>query len=421
MPRAMRPLLAAATLLVLRAPAAFATNGYFVHGCGTQYKALAGAGAALSLSTLGAATNPAAMAFLGTQLDLGCALFDPVRDYSVAGTPSGAPGTFGLAPGKVESGSADLAIPHLGVNWQLGASTTLGLSLYGNGAMNSDYSQATFGAGDTGVDLTQMFLAPTCTYKLAEGHAVGITPILAYQRFEARGVGSFAGFSSDPAHLSDNGVSASYGGGIRFGYLGQFSPYLAVGAALQTRVWMTAFDEYRGLFAGQGAFDIPTNFVAGIALKPFPAMDIAADVQQVRYAHVKSVGNPLLPNLQQALLGDDSGAGFGWKNMNIYKLGVQLRTAGRFIWRAGYSYGEQPIPPAEVLFNILLPGVIEQHATFGFSKLFGRGAELSFALMRAFSNELTGPNALEAPGQQSITLRMDAWEYELGLGYCFGK
>ena len=55
-------LLAAAALL---ATPALATNGYCSDGYGTQHKGLAGAGAALPLSSLSTATNPAAAAFLG--------------------------------------------------------------------------------------------------------------------------------------------------------------------------------------------------------------------------------------------------------------------------------------------------------------------------------------------------------------------
>ena len=45
-----------------------ATNGYFSHGYGIKYKGLAGAGAALHLGPMAAATNPGAMVFLGTVL-----------------------------------------------------------------------------------------------------------------------------------------------------------------------------------------------------------------------------------------------------------------------------------------------------------------------------------------------------------------
>ena len=91
--------------LAVGVPPALATNGYFSHGYGTHYKGIAGAGVALPLDTMAAATNPAAMAFLGPRWDLGLAIFNPNRSYGVDGAPSGFPGTFGLTPGLFESGS----------------------------------------------------------------------------------------------------------------------------------------------------------------------------------------------------------------------------------------------------------------------------------------------------------------------------
>ncbi len=58
------------------------TNGYFAHGTGIKTRALAGAGAALPLDTMAAATNPAGMVFIGNQFDVGTILFHPDRGYS---------------------------------------------------------------------------------------------------------------------------------------------------------------------------------------------------------------------------------------------------------------------------------------------------------------------------------------------------
>jgi long-chain fatty acid transport protein len=66
---------------------------------------------------------------------------------------------------------------------------------------------------------------------------------------------------------------------------------------------------------------------------------------------------------------------------------------------------------------LLAPGVIEQHVTFGFSKLVNGSQEISLALTRAFSKEVTGPNPLEVPGLQSIELRMDQWDLELSWSF----
>jgi long-chain fatty acid transport protein len=51
--------------------------------------------------------------------------------------------------------------------------------------MNTNYDAPVFYAGRTGVNLTQMFVAPTFTIKVGRVHAFGISPILCLQRFQA--------------------------------------------------------------------------------------------------------------------------------------------------------------------------------------------------------------------------------------------
>lgn len=289
--------IAASLVLAGAASPALATNGYFSHGHGTHYKGRAGAGVALHLDGLAPATNPAAVAFLGPRFDASLALFNPNRSYDVMGNPSGYPGTFGLTPGEVESGSRYLPVPAFGATSSAGAHGAFGLAPYGNGGMNTDWPTATFHAGEpTGVNLSQMFLAPTHAVRIAQKHAVGVTPLGAVQWFKAEGVGSFAPLSSGPMMLSNNGNSYSSGGGLRVGYLGEWTKNFSVGASYQTKVSMSRFDRFAGLFAEQGGFDIPANCVAGIAIKPTESVDIAVDVQQVLYSGVAWVSNPLLPN-----------------------------------------------------------------------------------------------------------------------------
>src|SRR5206468_1219565 len=121
----------------------------------------------------------------------------------------------------------------------------------------------------TGVDLAQMFIAPTVAFKIVEGQAIGASAIAAFQRFKAQGLQAFAGFSSSPANLTNNGYDSSWGYGGRFGYLGEFG-VVSIGASYQTKVSMGKFDQYAGLFAGQGGFDIPATWTAGVAIRPIP-------------------------------------------------------------------------------------------------------------------------------------------------------
>lgn len=398
----------------------YATNGYFSDGYSTKNKGLAGAGVALPQDALAASVNPAGMVFVGNRIDLGLALFNPNREYTVTGNPSGFPGTFGLTPGTVESDSKWFLVPSLGANWMLNQNNSIGISIFGNGGMNTDYGTSTFhGSSPTGVDLMQLFVTPTYAIKLHPKHAVGISAVLAYQRFEAKGLQAFAGFSSDASKLTNNDHESSYGFGGRIGYTGEVLPSLYLGGSYQTKVYMSELDDYKGLFAEQGNFDIPANWTIGLAYKATPALTFVFDVQEIYYSDVKSINNPLLPNIMTSRLGDDNGAGFGWKDMTIYKIGAQWQSSKDWTWRAGYSYGKQPIPESEVLFNILAPGVIEQHATVGLTKAVGNNQEIDFALTRAFSKSISGPNAFEVPGRQTIELKMDQWEVAIGYSYKF--
>lgn len=409
-----------AVLLSLTVSSAFATNGYFANGYSIESKGLAGAGVALPQGSLDASINPAAMVHVGKRVDIGLSLFNPNRQYTVQGNPSGVPGTFGLTPGTVKSHTEWFVIPSIGFNWQLDDKCSAGVSVYGNGGMNTDYNTNTFyGSANTGVDLIQLFIVPTYARKLAAKHAVGISPILAYQSFQATGLQAFAGFSSSPAHLTNKGHDDSYGYGFKFGYLGEVLPNLHLGATYQTKIWMARYDKYEGLFAEKGDFDIPATWTIGLAFKATPNLTLLADVQEILYGDIRSINNPLVPNIQTSQLGRSHGAGFGWEDILVLKLGVQWQSSKEWVWRAGYSIGDQPIPRSEVLFNILAPGVIKQHATIGVTRALSEHSELKFALMHAFSHSVTGPNPLEVPGQQTVELKMNQWEFSVGYAWKF--
>jgi long-chain fatty acid transport protein len=414
-----KPILAtvALALLALAAPA-LATDGYFSLGYGTPYKGMAGAGQALHLSTLASATNPATIAFV-KGYDISVGLFAPNREYSVSGNPSGYPGTFGLAPGTYESHSTGFVMPSMAGAWHLSEQFHVGVAIYGNGGMNTNYPNKVFGQSPTGINLMQAFVSPSFTWEFANHQAIGIAPIFGWQSFEAKGLGAFAMFSSAPTKLTNNGKDTSTGFGARIGYHGKFGEYFGVGASYQTKIAMGEFEDYAGLFAEHGDFDIPENWTVGISVFPSKCVSIAVDVQQIYYSNVASVGNPLLPNLMQAPLGADGGAGFGWKDVTVFKIGAQWEVNPKWTLRAGYAHNNQPIPESEVLFNILAPGVIQDHATVGVSTLLSPKTKFHFSLMRAFSNSVEGANPLEAPGQQTIKLTMDQWEGEIGFSFGF--
>jgi len=411
-----------ATMALTASTAVWATNGYFAHGFGTANKGLGGAGAALPLDALAAADNPASIGFLGTRYDTGVAFFSPIRKYTVTGTPTAVPGTFGLAPGTVTSGSELFAIPHFGASWTVGNDTVLGLAVYGNGGMNTDYNTNTYlGSSPTGIDLSQLFVATTYARRLGieQGHSIGLSAITAFQTIEIQGTQAFAAFSSSPTRVANNGHEESFGFGARLGYIGQLTPKFSVAASYQSKIAMSEFDDYAGIFANQGDFDVPASATVGLAYRIGSSVALAADVQQIYFSDVTAIGNPLLPNLMTTQLGLHAGAGFGWDDMTVVKLGVQWMSGESWTWRLGLTTGEQPIPPSEVFPNIIAPAVVEEQVTAGFSRRLAGDRALNLAFMYAPSNDVTGPNPLEVPGAQQIRLEMRQLELQLGYSWRF--
>ncbi len=410
----------------------FATDGYFRHGYGIKYSALAGSGIAVPLSSLGAITNPAGIVFLNNRYDINISYFSPSREYTVTGNPSMMQGTFGLAPQTLESESNSFFFPTLGANWGFNGNMAVGLVIYGNGGMNTDYPDMVFhdpNSPGTGVNLEQLFGGVTFAMEVAEGHALAVQGLFGWQRFNAKGLFNFSGFSSSPENLTGNEKSTSTGFGFKVGYQGQFGKIIRFGAAYQSKMNMSEFDRYAGLFAEAGDFDVPASWQAGFAVMPTQEFTVLLDVQQILYSSVKSIANPMdlinnspalpdgSPNPNFKPLGDEAGWGFGWKDMTIVKLGLMYDLPEAWTLYGGYSYGKQPIPETEVMFNILAPAVVEHHITLGLSKEINKSHEVMIAFMYAPKGSVTGPNPLEIPNQQTIELNMS--QFQIDVGYAF--
>lgn len=396
------------------AGSAYATNGYFSHGYGMKAKGMAGAATATHDDAFFGANNPAAAAFAGNRIDLGADLFSPIREAS----NSNFGGAFG--PVNVESDSEYHLIPEFGYNRVVNSNLALGVTVYGNGGMNTDYpALAGFGGmnllggtGSLGVDLMQLVVAPTAAYKVAPNHSIGISPLIGYQRFKAEGLQGFAGASSDPTNLTNRGYDDAFGYGVRIGYMGKITPTVTIGAAYASKMKFDEFDDYAGLFAEQGGFDIPENYNLGIAWQATPAVKLALDYQRINYSDVASVANPSTNMFIPAPLGADNGPGFGWDDIDVWKLGVEYKYSQQMTLRAGYNHGDNPISSRDVTFNILAPGVIEDHLTLGFTYTLASGNELTMSYMHGFKNDVVGNN-LQGAGVDKIEM----YQNSLGIQY----
>ncbi|HHJ13199.1 MAG TPA: long-chain fatty acid transporter [Gammaproteobacteria bacterium] len=461
---------AAVTAALLAAPLAQATNGYFKIGYGSKNRGMAGAGMAYGQDSLAPAINPAALAGMGNRVDAGVELFNPQRESGVDATGMQVPDLDGGGPGialggsdsSPDSGATVFAIPNFGISMDLGGGLTAGVAVVANGGMNTRYNENIYttafssvigqssnnsfpppnppGASgfagflevndpnvtandldaamaqllgnpvpinsSLGVNLSQLLITPTIAYQFNPHHSIGFSPIIAYQRFRAYGLGLFAGFSSDASKLTNRGDDDSWGYGARIGYQMSYGMF-SFGASYTSKILMQEFDKYAGLFAEQGDFDIPSSYGAGIAFHPTGKLTIAADVTRINYSDVAAINNEgptadqFFSGFAFALsggtatgtsvsnpLGTNDGWGFGWDDVTVYKVGINYDYNSQWSFRAGYNYAESPYDKDQALFNILAPGLVEKHVTVGFSYRPSTSSELTVTYMHAFRNSV---------------------------------
>ena len=449
-----------------------ATTGYFSLGYGAKSMGMAGAIVSNPQDAMAASVNPAGMGMVGERIDAGVSFFSPGDRSAKLETSA-----FGATYDVEDKSRRNLfLVPSLGYTSKINDKLTWGISMYGNGGMNTTYDRNIynetagflgaitpppggpglppnqvpegttpndlFKAGGVpiqiedvetlGVDLAQGVIAPTLSFKVHEKHTLGASLLIGIQRFSAYGLGNFqcftqtgqsapppgapscattgGAYSATPSDgLTNNGHDWSYGAGVRVGWIGEVHPKLSLGAAVASKVYMTEFDDYDELFAEDGKFDIPANFTVGLTFKPTTDLSLSFDFQRIYYEGVKSISNSgpvFVPGVGPGippggdLLGTDDGLGFGWENINVYRLAADYRYNNEWNFRAGYSYNDQPIPDDQVLFNILAPATPTQHATVGFTYRPNHNSEWNFAYMHAFEEKVSSSQtAFGVPGE----------------------
>ncbi len=436
------------------AGAAQATNGYFTAGAGTQSEGLAGAGSADPHEVMIIATNPAGLAYVGGRTEAGIGLFSPDRSYSTSPSlANGHGGAFTIGPNDITSGDKLFPMPYVAAGWRLDDQDYFGAAFYARGGMNTVWHggtatfapgpgatvttfPGTYGAGTAGVDLMQAFINLSVAHATIDRQvSVGASAIIAAQRFVARGLANFAPYTQTfaasggtvmPTALSNAGANMSYGAGASLGVEWHPNPQFGAALAYTSQVYMSKFKKYSDLFAGDGGFNIPANATVGVTFKPAPPVALSFDVQRIMYSKVSSIANPI-GNLfacptagaggtdLSSCLGGRHGPGFGWRDMTVYKLGLAWQVNSDWTGRVGVSHGTQPIPGSQMTFNILAPGVIENHYAFGFTHHSGDHGELNFAFTYAPEKTVSGPNTFDPT--QTITLKMH--QYILEVGYAW--
>jgi long-chain fatty acid transport protein len=398
-----------------------AGGGYFSTGYGQIGKQTAGAVTAVSGDAYAGASNPGKLTAAGNQFEIGVEFLNPNRKVK----RKGATGDASIYNFSSRSRNPFFVVPNFAYARQLEDDMAVGITVYANGGLNMEYTDTTgipgsssnpeacgtkpgsflTGCGHTGFDYSLLVVAPTIAWEITPGHSIGISPLLGVQRFEAFGLQGFAPFSKYPNKLTNNGHEVVFGAGVRVGWYGEIKPWLSLGAAYASKIYMQKMDRYQGLFA-EGTFDVPANYSIGAAIRPDKNWTVAIDIQRIEWGNVRSLANGVLNSLTPGgpLMGTSSGSGFAWsRNQTNYKLGLSYIASPQLTLRAGYEYGERPNKDNIDAASI---GVIASNPIYrgsmGFTWDTLDGNEFHMAFEHYFKSTYSGPSAI-FPGATEST------------------
>ncbi|MEN9727138.1 MAG: hypothetical protein RL434_1504 [Pseudomonadota bacterium] len=426
-----------------------AGGGYFMLGYGPLAKQMAGATTALTGDAFAGSSNPAKWLGAGNRVDIGAEFLMPYRRVERRGA-EGANAVHNFA----NTSAKDVFIlPEAAFSRRINDRLAVGLTLYGNGGLNTEYrgnngvpgssgilpdpttpggitapdcgnKPANFflGCDKLGIDIAQLIVAPGFAYEVAPGHTVGVAPLLTVQRFEAYGLQALAPLSKLPTDFTNRGWDWALGAGVRLGWLGQVAPGLTLGAAWASRVYMDEFEKYDGLLA-DGQLDIPENFSVGAAARPIGTkFTFTFDYQRINFGDVNAMGNGVMNTPNNPVgnpFGSSSGSGFNWENQNNYKVGVAYAFSPTLVIRGGYVYGETAQRDSTintVSFNMVAPNAEHQMAT-GFSWQPNTRHEFHFSYSHFYAPDFGGPSSI-VPGatetvEAHVNTAMIGWSWRM--------
>jgi long-chain fatty acid transport protein len=101
----------------------------------------------------------------------------------------------------------------------------------------------------------------------------------------------------------------------------------------------------------------------------------------------------------------------GWDDQVVYAVGVDILATDNLNLRFGFNYAESPIDENNAANNLILPGIVEDHYTFGLEYRFTHW-DLAFHYMYAPENMVRASSGF--PGTE---IRLEEQSVGINLGY----
>jgi long-chain fatty acid transport protein len=419
-------LLAAALLLAFAAVPGHATNGMYLISYGAETGGRAGANIAVADRTLALNFNPAGLTQLqGQHYSLNLSVLAPQLKFE-----------NGL---NHETDAEDRYFPlpaFAYVRSRPASKWSWGLGFVGQGGMGATFENLNtpFGTRDeTFSEVRFGTLTPTVAYALSPDMALGAAFNLGYADASFRFFPHTSFFNTqDPAN-SFFGPSMKRAGGLqtsaRVGWWWRANQQLSFGAIYQTET-KSKFEngDLSVNFTGHPFLQRKVNYDAtmdgftfaaqagaGVAFRPAPDWVLALDVKRYFWDH--AIDTVTVKGTHPDVQGAPSEVilpfVFNWRDQWVYALGADWRVSPGLTLRAGYNYGENPVPNATL--TPLFPATVEQHLTLGAGWLRGN-TTYDFAIERALNKSVVNDDTDPRVNPFGPGARVDHSQWTVSFG-----
>lgn len=380
---------------------AWATNGLYTQGPPVRSLSMGGTGAAAPQDASAAMINPAAVAKVGTRIDLGLdvAYLDVALDTSASAA--------GNSHGYQETNARWAPIPQGAIAGRFGESdwyygfavgVVSGYELdYDYSRLNAAYTSNQF---DNHASTFTFEFVPSIARTVGEKWTFGFSPVMTFNRLEA----NFANNSYQETVGHDNG-SHAFGMGFNVGTIYDLNDNWSFGLSYNSIRWNQKLNEYKDIFK---RFNGAPKYIAGIAYHDDKWV-IETDIKMIHWKACRMFGKP------------SSSRGLGWDNQVVVGVGIQRELTDRFRVRGGYNYGNSPIDEDNVFTNTMFPLINEHHMSLGAGYDLNDHVSIDMGWVHTFKNDMTDDGTGDAKSQvgrgSKIWAGVDS--VQLGISYVF--
>ena len=166
---------------------------------------------------------------------------------------------------------------------------------------------------------------------------------------------------------------------------------------------------------GESIRILPRRTSLGVTFMPPSnrSLKITAEWQRIFYSGVPAIANGF-PTA--APLGAVGGPGFGWDDMDVFRIGAEFEASPKWTVRGGISYNTEFTDSSQATLNALAPATPQWHIALGGTMHINDRRELHVSYVHAFDNSLSGTlPSPPFPGAAPISEQMSQHEVSVGM------